>query len=101
MLTVAEVKVTLVLSPKLAFLSGLHEQYNIFELKLPYLCQKSLYLVSLHFFHSFMFFFMHFVHVIGFVNLSLLFSKDNSYRIAKVSIFTNKTFKPRTYHEAF
>ena len=46
-------------------------------------------------------FFMHFVHVIGFVNLSLLFSKDNSYRMAKVSIFRNKTIKPRTYHDAF
>ena len=33
MLTVAEVKVTLALSPKLAFLSGLHEQYNILVLK--------------------------------------------------------------------
>ena len=32
MLTVAEVKVTLVLWPKLAILS-LHKQYNIFELK--------------------------------------------------------------------
>ena len=33
MLTVAEVKVTLVLSLKLAFLSGLNEQYNILVLK--------------------------------------------------------------------
>ena len=98
MLTVAEVKVTLVLSPKLAFLSGLHEQYNIVINAYRY--QESLHLV-LHFFHSFMFFVMHFVHVIGIVNSSLLFSKDNSYRMAKVSIFRSKTIKPRTDHEAF
>ena len=40
----------------------------------------------LHFFHSFIhIFFMDLVHVIGFFNLSLLVSKDNSHGIAKVN----------------
>ena len=88
---------TLVFSPQTRLLG--HSINNTFEITISL---SGGFVLVLHFFQSFMhIFFMDLVHVIGFFNLSLLVSKDNSYRIAKISIFRNKTFKPRTYHEAF